>query len=54
MVEDGLCEIDVHRLNEGYKASGAFKSVLNNKGLCINAKKCPYEGGDCANIRQDE
>ena len=34
----------VHRMNEGYRAWGALKSVLGNKGLVIKAKKCLYEG----------
>ena len=30
---DGGCERDVvHRMNEGYRALGALKSVLSNKG----------------------
>ena len=42
---DGLCERDVvHRLNEGYRAWGAQKNVLSNRGLGIKAKKCLYEG----------
>ena len=42
---DGGCERDlVHRMNEGYRAWGALKSVLSNRGLWINAKKCLYEG----------
>ena len=42
---DGGCERDVvHRMNEGYRAWGALKSVLNNRRLGINAKKCIYEG----------
>ena len=42
---DGGCERDVvHRMNEGYRAWGALKSVLSNRGLGINAKKCLYEG----------
>ena len=42
---DGGCESDVvHRMNEGFKAWGAMKSVLCNRGLGINAKKCLYEG----------
>ena len=42
---DGGCETDmVHRMNEGYRAWGALKSVLSNKGLGIKAKKCLYEG----------
>ena len=32
----------VHRMNEGYRAWGALKSVLNNRGLGIKAKKCIY------------
>ena len=36
---DGGCERDVvHRMNEGYRAWGALKSVLNNGGLGIKAK----------------
>ena len=31
-------------MNEGYRASGALKSVLSNRGLGIKAKKCLYEG----------
>ena len=39
------CERDVvHRMNEGYRAWGALKSVLSNRGLRIKAKKCLYEG----------
>ena len=42
---DGGCERDVvHRMNEGYKAWGALKSVLSNRGLGKKAKKCLYEG----------
>ena len=42
---DRGCERDViHRLNEGYRAWEALKSVLNNRGLGIKAKKCLYEG----------
>ena len=42
---DGGCETDVvHRTNEGYRAWGALKSVLSNRGLGIKAKKCLYEG----------
>ena len=42
---DEECEKDVvHRMNEGYRALGALKSVLNNRGLGIKAKKCLYEG----------
>ena len=31
-------------MNEGYIAWKALKSVLNNRGLVINAKRCLYEG----------
>ena len=42
---DGGCERDVvQRMNEGYRAWGALKSVLSNRGLGIKAKKCLYEG----------
>ena len=34
----------VHRINEGYRAWGAMKHVLFNRGLGIKAKKCLYEG----------
>ena len=45
MAADGGCERDVvHRMNEGYRAWGALKSVLRNRGLRIKAKKCLYEG----------
>ena len=41
---DEGCERDVvHRMNEGYSAWGALKSVLSNRGLGIKAKKCLYE-----------
>ena len=41
----GGCERDVvHRMNDGYRAWGALKSVLSNRGLGIKAKKCLYEG----------
>ena len=33
----------VHRMNEGYGAWGALKSVLSNRELGINTKKCLYE-----------
>ena len=32
-----------YRLHDGYRSWGALKSVLNNRGLGINAKKCLYE-----------
>ena len=42
---DGGREKDVvHRMNEGYRAWGALRSVLSNRGLGINPKKCLYEG----------
>ena len=41
----GGCERGVvHRMNEGYRAWGALKSVLSNRGLGIKAKKCLYKG----------
>ena len=45
MAADGGCERDVvHRMNEGYRAWGALKSVPSKRGLGIQAKKCLYEG----------
>ena len=42
---DGGCERDVvHRMIEGYRACGALKSVLSNRGFGLKAKKCLYEG----------
>ena len=48
---NGGCERDVvHRMNEGYRAWGALKSVLSNRRVGIKAKKCLYEGViNCAN-----
>ena len=44
MATDGGCERDVvHSMNEGYRAWGAMKSVLSNRGLGIKAKNCLYE-----------
>ena len=41
---DEGCERDAgHRINEGYRAWGAMKSVLSNRGLGIKAEKCLYE-----------
>ena len=41
MTRDGGCEKNVaHRMNERYRAWGALKSVLNNRGLVINVKQC--------------
>ena len=38
---DGGCERGVvHRMNEGYRAWGALKSVLSNRRLGLKAKKC--------------
>ena len=31
-------------MNEGYGAWGALKSILSNRGLGIEPKKCLYEG----------
>ena len=31
-------------MNEGYRAWGALKIVLSNRGLEIHVKKCLYEG----------
>ena len=42
---DEGCERDVvYRMNEGYRAWGALKSVLSNRGLGIKVKKRLYEG----------
>ena len=44
MATDKECKSDVvHRMNEGYIAYKALKSVLSNRGLEIKAKKCLYE-----------
>ena len=44
MSADEECERDVvHRMNEGYRAWGALKSVLSLSRLGINTKKCLYE-----------
>ena len=34
----------VYRMNEGYRAWKALKSVLSNRGLGIKTKKCICEG----------
>ena len=40
MTADGCCVKDVvHRMNDGYRAWGALKSVLSNRGLGIRARK---------------
>ena len=45
MAPDEGCERDVvHRMNQEYRALGALKSVLSNRGLGIKANKCLYEG----------
>ena len=31
-------------MNEGYRAWGALKNVLSNRGLGMKAKKCLFEG----------
>ena len=42
---DGGCGTDVvHRMNDGYRAWGALKSVLSNRELWIKGKKCLNEG----------
>ena len=33
-----------HRINVGYRACGAMKSMLSNRRWGIKAKKCLYEG----------
>ena len=40
----GVASGDVVTMNEGYRAWGALKCVLNDRGLGINGKKCLYEG----------
>ena len=46
---DGGCEWDVvHRMNEGYRAWEALKSVLSNRELGIKAKKC-LRRSNCTN-----
>ena len=43
---NGGCERDViHRMNEGYRAWGALKSALSNRGLGIKAKKSNCTNG---------
>ena len=34
----------VHRINEGYRACGALKSVPSNRGLGIKAEECLFDG----------
>ena len=33
-----------YTINEGYNAKVELKSMLSNRGLWINVKKCQYEG----------
>ena len=41
---NGGVEVDVrHRVNEGCKALGALKGVMENRGLGMNVKKVLYE-----------
>ena len=50
MAAYGGCDRDVvHRMYVGYKVWGVLESVLSNRGLGIKAKKCLYEGSNCAN-----
>ena len=45
MAANGGCERDVvHRMNEGYRAWGALKTVLSNRRLGKKTKKCLYKG----------
>ena len=42
---EGGCKRDVvHKMNEGYRAWGALKYVMSNRGLGRKAKQCLYEG----------
>ena len=42
---DGGCQREVvHITNGWYRAWGALKSLLSNRGLGIKGKKCLYEG----------
>ena len=40
---DGRSERDVVHNESGVRSVGALTSVLNNRGVCINERKCPYE-----------
>ena len=41
MATDGGCESDVvHGINEGNTAYAALTSIMSNRGLGKNAKKC--------------
>ena len=45
MAADGGCERDAgHKINVWYKTWGALASVMSNRILGLNAKKCLYEG----------
>ena len=47
---DRGCERDVvHRMIEGYRAWGALKSVLNNRGLGIKAAEVSMWKSNCTN-----
>ena len=47
---DGGCERDVvHRMNEGYRAWGALKSVLSNRGLRIKGQEVSIRRSNCTN-----
>ena len=41
--DEGFERYVEHRMNDGYRAWVALKTVLNNRGLGINAKKCTRE-----------
>ena len=44
MAADGGCDRDVvHIMNQGYRAWGALKNVLSNRGLGMKATKYLYE-----------
>ena len=50
VASDGGCERDVvHRMTEGYRAWGALKSVLSNRGLWIKAKNLSIRRSNCTN-----
>ena len=47
---DGRCERDVeHRMNEGYRAWGALKSVLSNRGMGIKGQEVSIRRSNCTN-----
>ena len=50
MAADGGCERDVvHRMNEGYRAWGALKSVLSNRGLGDKGQEMSIGKSNCTN-----